>query len=209
MMLQYRYLQYFLKNIPYSQPWKGQALWPRLYTMLAIAHSLVLGCTPPQMSVQFSSPKPGVGIRDQNRLKGLSGVRDWACHLEAFMGHVQADEQMTKQRRQLSETGKRCFHSSREAETRSCGVQEKSRCRQATWPLSNSYEVPPRFLQLDSVWFLYVLTISSFCLLFTVKYIILMKHSMKSRHTAQNGNTNPAYSLTRSIISIILQQFLA
>lgn len=166
MMLQYRYLQYFLKNIPYSQPWKGQALWPRLYTMLAIAHSLVLGCTPPQMSVQFSSPKPGVGIRDQNRLKGLSGVRDWACHLEAFMGHVQADEQMTKQRRQLSETGKRCFHSSREAETRSCGVQEKSRCRQATWPLSNSYEVPPRFLQLDSVWFLYVLTISSFCLLF-------------------------------------------
>lgn len=32
-----------LKNVPYSQPWKGQALCPRLHTMLAIAHSLVLG----------------------------------------------------------------------------------------------------------------------------------------------------------------------
>lgn len=73
--------------------------------------------------------------------------------------------------------------------------------REATCPIFNSHEVQLCCPQLNSEWFLYVLTISSFFLLFTMKYIIHVKHSMKSRHRAKNVNINTVYSLSRLIIS--------
>lgn len=40
-------------------------------------------------------------------------------------------------------------------------------------------------------------------LLFSVKYVIHMKHSMKSKHTAKNINTNTRVLITRLIISTL------
>lgn len=156
------------------------------------------------MSVQFSSQKPGVGIRDQNRWKSLSGINDGACHLDAFSGHVKADEQRTKEKRQLSETGKWRIQAKRRGNKEPRGPGGRTAgSREATCPIFHSHEVQLCCLQLDSEWFLYVLPISSFFLLFTMKYTIHMKHSMKSRHRAKNVNINTVYSLSRLIISTL------
>lgn len=77
------------------------------------------------MSVQFSSQKPGVGIRDQNRRKSLSGINDGACHLDAFLGRVKAEMSRGLRRRDNCQRQENDAFKQREEETKNRGVQEE------------------------------------------------------------------------------------
>ena len=92
---------------------EGAVLWPG-NTMLL----LVLGEHLPH-SFQFSSPKSGVGTRDQNKLwRSSVGTGTEATFWKKPLHAMQ--KQMTKQSRQLSETENNAF---KQKETRRGGVQ--------------------------------------------------------------------------------------
>lgn len=143
-----------------------------------------VGWTPAQKAVQFSSPKSRVGIRDQNRLKSLGEVRDWARHLKR--PSQASSKQMTTQEDNC-QGQENTAHEQRE-ETSNYGVREGNGCRVHL----NTPPHPHEVQLLSCNWILY----NSFLLfvLFIVKYITRMEHCMRSRHRAKNGNNTKLHT---------------